>query len=89
MSRSGSSKRMKSWNTAVDALAPRVEVELAQIDAVDFDRAFLRVVEPAQQLRERGLARAVLADDRERRTGRNRQIEAVEHRSPPAGIGEA
>ena len=63
-----------------DALAPCVDVELAQIDAIDLDRAFIGIVEPAQQLRERGLARAILADDRERRTGRNRQIETVQHR---------
>ena len=43
-----------------DARAPRVEVELAQVDAVDLDAAGLRVVEAAQQLGERGLARAVL-----------------------------
>ncbi len=62
------------------ARAPRVEVERAQVDAVDLDRAGLRVVQAAQQFRERRLAGAVLADDRERRTGRNRQIETVEHR---------
>ena len=60
-----------------------VEIELAQIDAVDLDRARLRVVEPAQQLGERRLAGAVLPDDRERRAGRNREVEAVEHRAPP------
>ena len=41
----------------------------------------LRVVEAAQQLRERRLARAVLADDRERGTGRDREVETVEHRA--------
>ena len=47
LSRSGSSKRMKSWNTAVTRRAPAVQVELAQIDAIDLDRARLRVIEPA------------------------------------------
>ena len=39
LSRSGSSRRMKSWNTAVSARSPRGEIELAQVDAVDLDRA--------------------------------------------------
>src|SRR6185436_13429312 len=50
-----------------DAAPPRVEVEIAQVDSIDLDRSGLRIVEPAQQLGERGLARAVLADDGERR----------------------
>ena len=52
---------------------------VAQVDAVDLDAALLRVVEPAQQLGERGLARAVHADDRHRGAGRDREVEAVEH----------
>ena len=80
LSRSGSSSRMKSWNTAVTPRSPGGEIELAQIDAVDLDRARLRVVQPAQQLGERRLARAVLADDGERRSGGNREIEVIEHR---------
>ena len=75
LSRSGSSKRMKSWNTAVTRARHDVEVELAQVDAVDLDRARLRVVEPAQQLGERRLAGAVLADDRQRRAGGDREVE--------------
>ena len=63
-----------------DARAPGSRVERAQIDAVDLDRAGLRVVEPAQQLGERGLAGAVLTHDRQRRAGGDRQVEAVEHR---------
>ena len=38
-----------------DARAPGIDIELAQIDAVDLDRAALRIVEAAQQFRERGL----------------------------------
>ena len=71
---------MKSWNTAVTRSRHDVERELAQIDAVDLDRARLRVVQPAQQLGERRLAGAVLPDDGERRAGGNREIEAVEDR---------
>ena len=55
------------------------EVELTQVDTVDDDRAVSRVVHAAQQLRQRRLARAVLADDGERTTGWNGQIKAVEH----------
>ena len=60
-----------------DARAPLVEVELPQVDAVDLDAARLRVVEAAQQLCEGGLARAVHADDRQRRPGGNDEVEAV------------
>src|SRR5262249_60367763 len=45
--------------------APGTQVELAQIDAVELDRSGLRVVEAAEELRERRLARAVLPDDGE------------------------
>ena len=64
---------------------PAIEVELAQIDAVDLDGAGLGVVEPAEQLGQRRLAGAVLADDRQRRPGGDRQIEAVEHRLARVG----
>ena len=82
LSRSGSSKRMKSWNTAVTRARHDGEIEVAQVDAVDLDRARLRVVEPAQQLGERGLAGAVLADDGERRAGGDREVEV---RRAPGG----
>ena len=88
LSRSGSSKRMKSWKTAATPRPPGVEVELAQVDAVDLDRAGLRVVEPAEQLGERGLAGAVLADDGQRRAGGDRQVEALEHRPAAGRVGE-
>ena len=65
-----------------DPRAPGVEVEVAQVDAVDLDRAGLRVVEPAEQLGQGGLAGAVLADDRQRGPGRDGEVEAVEHRAP-------
>ena len=44
-----------------DARAPRGEIELAQVDAVDLDRARLRIVQPAQQFCQSGLAGAVLS----------------------------
>ena len=54
-----------------------VKVELAQVDAVDLDRARLRIVQPAEQLCERGLAGAVLTNDGERRPGRDREVEVL------------
>src|SRR5207244_808240 len=70
------------------AIAPGANRELAEVDAVDFDRARLRIVQAAQQLGERRLAGAVLPDDGERRAGGNREVEAIEHRAAPR-IGEA
>ena len=62
-----------------DARAPRREIELANVHAVDLDRAGLRIVQPAQQLRDRRLAGAVLSNDGERRAGGNREIEVLQH----------
>jgi hypothetical protein len=52
----------------------------ANVHPVDFDRTGLRIVQPAQQLRNRRLACAVLSNDGERRAGRNREIEVFQHR---------
>ena len=46
--------------------AQRVQVIVAQVAAIEQDAAFVGVVEPGQQLDERGLARAVLAHQRQR-----------------------
>jgi len=62
LSRNDSSRRMKSWNTAATR-APRRKIELAQVDAVDLDRARLRIVQAAEQVGDRRLPRAVLPDD--------------------------
>ncbi len=68
-----------------DTLPPRGEVDLAQVHAVDLDRPRLRVVQPAQQLRERRLAGAVLSHDGEGRARRDREVEVLEHgRGGPA-----
>src|SRR5438876_580723 len=63
-----------------DAGAPRPEVKMAKVDAVDFDGPRLRVVEAAQQLGERRLSGSVLADDRDRRPGGDGEFEMLEHR---------
>src|SRR5438552_8413544 len=48
-----------------DLRAPAVDVQVAQVYAVDLDGAAGRLVEPAQELGQRGLARSVLAHDGE------------------------
>ena len=70
-----------------DPRPPRAEVELAHVNAVGLDRARLGVIQAAQQLRERGLARAILPHDGKRRPGGDREIEALEHRRA-ARVGE-
>ncbi len=59
---------------------PGGEVELAHVDAVDLDRARVGVVEPAQQLGQRGLAGPVAPDDGQRRAGRDGQVEVPQDR---------
>ncbi len=70
-----------------DARAPRRQIELAQVDAIDGDGPGLRIVQAAQQLGDGGLAGAVLAHDGQRRAGGDGEIEVLQHRrarpSPP------
>ena len=61
---------------------------LAQVAAVERDPAARRLVEPREQLDQRGLARAVLADDRELAAGRDVQVDAVERELARARIRE-
>ena len=53
--------------------------ELAQVHAIQLDPAGLRVVEPAQELDQRALARAVGADDGRHLAGRDREVQVVQH----------
>jgi hypothetical protein len=55
-----------------DAVPPGGELEIAKVDAVDLDRARLRVIQSAEELGVRRLAGSVLTDDRERGAGGNR-----------------
>ena len=50
-----------------------------EVDAVDGDATVGRVVEAAQQLHERGLARAVLADERDHRTRAQLEVHVAQH----------
>ena len=54
--------------------------DVAQIDAVDLDRAAGRVVEAQHQIDQRRLARAGSADDGDDLAGRDREVDAREHR---------
>src|SRR4029077_4874982 len=71
-----------------DPRTPGRGVQLAEIDPVDLDGALLRVVEPAQELGRPRLARAVLADHGQRRSGGDRQVEPVEDGPVARWVGE-
>ena len=61
--------------------------DVAEVGAVGGDRAAGRVVEAAQELGQRRLAGAVLADDGQRGAGRDREVETGEHRGT-LGVAE-
>ena len=56
-----------------DVRAQLLEIVFAQIMAIEQDAAFVRVVEPRQQLDQCRLAGAVLADEREHFAGLQRE----------------
>ena len=68
--------------------AQRVEIVFAQVVAIEQDAAFVRIVEPGQKLHQRGLAGAVLADQREHLAGAQREAEMAHRPSLGAGIAE-
>ena len=70
-----------------DVGAQREEVVFAQVVAVEQDAALVRVVEPREQLDQRGLAGAVLADQREDLAGA--QVERQPAHRPALGAGIA
>ena len=69
--------------------AVRAQLQLAQVVAVHADRAVVRVVEAADELRGRGLAAARLADEREAAAGRNVDVDRVQHRLLAVREGDA
>ena len=70
-------------------LAPvRAELDRAQVDPVDAHGALVRVVEARDQLRERRLAAARLADEREAAARRHAQVDPVQHRLVAVGEGD-
>ena len=72
-----------------DVRAQVVQVVVAQVAAIEQDAAFIRVVEPRQQLHQRGLAGAVLADQRQHFAGAQFEIQPAQRPALGAGITEA
>ena len=66
-----------------DCRRQRFEARIADVDPVDRDPPLLRLVQPRDQVAERGLARAGLADDRGSRAGRDDQIDVAQR---PIGL---
>ena len=65
------------------------EVVFAQVVAVEQDAAFVRIVEAREQLDQRRLAGAVLADQREHFAGVQREAQVAHRPALGAGIAEA
>src|SRR5204863_3286741 len=72
-----------------DRLSQGREVVVAQIDAVEQDAAFGRVVQPREELGDRRLARAVLADERDPLAGCDREIHVPDRPAVASRISEA
>ena len=70
-----------------DAAAQRRLGDPAYVDAVEQDRALDRVHQPGEQLGDRRLARAGLADDRDPAAGVDVEVDVLEHQRP-ARVGE-
>src|SRR6185437_4956052 len=69
-----------------DDLAAQVGVGyVAQVDSVQQHLAFARIVEPGQQPRDRRLAGAGLADQRDLLAGRDVQVQVGEYDRVPVG----
>ncbi len=78
---------MKSWKMTPIWVAEVLDGDVPEVGAVDQDAAFVGIVEAGQELDDGGLAGAVLADQRQRLAGLQREIQAA-HR-PALGIGIA
>ena len=69
--------------------AQREEVVVAQVVSVEQDAAFVRVVETRQQLDQRRLAGAVLADQRQHFAGVQREVQVAHRPALGARIAKA
>ena len=65
-----------------------VQVVFAQIDAIEQNLAFGRIVEPRDELDDGGLALAVFADERDALAGAEGEVEVAEDAAVGARIGE-
>ena len=63
-------------------------IELANVNAVDSYSSGIRLIEPAQELDNRSLARAVRSDERRRFSGRYPKAHPLEHRLVGARVSE-
>jgi hypothetical protein len=68
---------------------PRGRIDGGQVGPVDQDHALAGQVQAGEKLGQRRLARAVLADDRDRRTRRQVQVQALEDRFVRTRVAEA
>jgi hypothetical protein len=71
-----------------DQVAVAGDVDLGHVGAVEQDAAAGGIVEPGDQVAERGLAAAAGADERDRFAGLNVEINVVECVVAGAGVGE-
>ncbi len=69
-------------------LPPGLDAEGSDVDAVGEDPACCGLVHPREELHQRRLARAVLADDCHCRPGWEHQVDVSKHRSGGTWIGE-
>ena len=84
-----SSKRAKSWKpAAIRARQPLDGRRARRSTPSTADPAGRRLVEAAEQLDERRLAGAVLADDRDRRPGRQIERDVAQHVGRGAGVAK-
>ena len=72
-----------------DVGAQVVQVVLAQVLPVEQDAALVRVVQPRQQFHQRGLAGAVLADQRQHLASAELEIQPAQRPALGAGVAEA
>ena len=71
-----------------DALAQRPERGVAQVDAAVRDHAVARVVEPGDELGQRGLPRAGRADQGDALTGGDLEVDVVQHELAARPVAE-
>ncbi len=71
-----------------DSAPPTARLKAAQVNSVNLDRPVVGVIETAEQLGERGLAGAVLTDDRQRGADLHGEVQPGEDRAPTARVGE-
>src|SRR5260370_11285062 len=71
-------KQVRLLRDEPDGGGERLEGDVADVGSVDQDAAPLWLVQPCDEIRERRLARAGLADDRRARPGRDRRADVLE-----------